>query len=126
METDVPFSTIADKTLLNEIIYCPNHALPFSMFESVHFKRNNYADKYESDVNPDHISQGTNLKGKKDCLSIMSLNICSLPKHHDEYFTYSVNNDLGIIGSCETRLTSEVGPWLEGVVINSSKWIGFR
>ena len=122
MATDLPFSTISDETLLNEIIYSHNYALPFSMYESVYFKRNNYADKYDADVNPDHIYQGTeiecryfnideeliNLTGKNDCISIMSLNICSLPKHHDEFFTDFVNNDLDIIGFCETRLTSDI------------------
>ena len=92
------------------------------MYESVYYKRNNYADKNDANVNSDHISQGTevecsyfttdekllSLTGERDCLLIMCLNIRSLPKHHDEFLTDFIDHDLDVLEFCETRLTSEI------------------
>ena len=118
METDLPSSTFSDGTLLNRILNSTNFAVPFSMFESVYFKRNNYADKYDADVNPDHISQGTeiecryfnfheellNLTGNKECLSLVSLNIRSSLRHQNAFFTDLVHQGLDVIGFLKLNL----------------------
>ena len=101
MESDLPFFSISNEDLIDEVSSLPSQILPFSVYESVYFSNNDHADRFDMNVNPERLTlcedveckyydvdnQLLRLTNLNYNLSMLSLNIRSVPKYHEGFFS---------------------------------------
>ena len=100
LETELPFSSVG--ALVFQSIFSNGTEIPsFDSYSSMYFRKEDFSDRFDSHINPDNFLYEHDidckyydfddnltkaLEHKNDLtLSIISLNICSVPKHLEEF-----------------------------------------
>ena len=123
MNDSLPFFHLTSQEI-NDLLL--NEFLPeYQTYEHICFNRNVSYDKYDIVEFPSYLSIGENVECNyldtsdlKDILntngtsifSLISLNIRSIPKNLDEFFTDFHSCNFDVIGLCETRLSEAIYP----------------
>ena len=120
---ELPFSSLNDFELhsLNHIDV-PSESLSYerlyfdiSSFDCASgdgdFWDENFGAKLSSDyIESPELAASLNRNVVPGTMNMMSFNICSVPKHFDEFVVDPHVRRFGVIGLCETRLTKELEP----------------
>ena len=53
MESDLPFFSISDEDLFDEVFSLPSEMSPIRVYESLYFSDNDHADRFDMNINPE-------------------------------------------------------------------------